>query len=128
MALGSGPYGAGTPPSSESTEPAVALASSRKIDFRTGRYVLDANGNFEEMPDLHQRVGLLIAYGVKEPEILGPTFKAELEAQIRSALKPLTEARPPEAVIKRIEISTAAGNSYCLIAFTNGAVVKVPRA
>lgn len=124
MALGSGPYGPGTPPSDTAK---VALASSRKIDFRTGRYVLDADGNFEEMPDLHQRVGLLIAYGVKEPERIGPSFAAEVAAQIRNALRPLTDTRPPQARIKRIEVSTVPGNSYRLVEFVDGTVVKVPR-
>lgn len=128
MAFGTGPYGAGTPPSSEEVERRTTLASSRKIDFRTGRYVLDADGNFDEMPDLHQRVGLLIAYGVKEPDRIGPSFAAELEAQIRKALRPLTDTKPPEAVIKRIEISMTAGNSYRLVEFVDGTVVKVPRA
>lgn len=128
MTLGTGPYGAGTPPSDEEAEPRTTLVSSRKIDFRTGRYVLDRDGNFEEMPDLHQRVGLLIAYGVKEPDRIGPSFTAELEAQIRRALRPLTETKPPEVVIKRIKISTAPGNSYRLVEFVDGTVVKVPRA
>jgi hypothetical protein len=89
-----------------------------------GRYVLDSDGNYVGMPDLHQRVRLLIAYGVKEPELIGPSFERELAAQVRRALRPLTATRPPQAIIESIDISTVPGNSYRLVKFRDGSIVR----
>lgn len=118
------PFG-GVPGPVVPPEPGVSLPSSRLIDFETGRYELDTDGNYLGMPDLQQRVGLLLAYGVHEPDLVGPSFEAEMEAQIRDALRPLTDGPNPAAKIKLIQVSTAPGNSYRLVEFVDGTVVKV---
>lgn len=122
MAFGTGPYGPGTPPASPYSP---SLVSSRKIDFKLGRYVITAEGNFDGMPDVHQRAVLLLAFGVREPDLMGPSFEAALHASIREALRPLTDSKPPAAVIRRIEVSTSAGTSYRLIEFTDGSRIEV---
>ncbi len=125
MPYGTGPFGVDTlgiaaaEPEAEATG---TIVTSRKIDFATGRYVLDDNGNAESMPDLHQRVGLLLAYGVKEPDLIGDDFAGEMEKQIRAALSVLVAEG---LIIKRVEVSLAPGNSYRLVEFFDGSVVKV---
>jgi YD repeat-containing protein len=127
MAFGLGPYGiatigiAGTspPPSTPTT-----LVSSKQIDGRTNRYVYDSNGNPVGMPDLQQRVQLLIDYGVTMPALIGSDFESATEAQIRNALKPLTD-RPADAVIQSIEVSSDLDTSYVRIVFQDGQVVEV---
>jgi hypothetical protein len=101
----------------------VANVSSRQITL--GAQVLDADGNFASMPDLHQRVMLLVAYGVTEPAVIGNDFAAEMTAQIRNALRPLTDVRPPAAKIERIEVTTAPGASYRLVVFQDGTRIQV---
>lgn len=105
-------------------EPPITTASSRAIDPMTGQYVVNAAGNFEAMPDLHQRVVLLIAYNVRVPRLIGPSFRATIAAEVRRALRPLTHSRPPQAVIKSIAVEPATGGSLIFVTFADGQKVK----
>jgi len=129
------PFGIGAPaggvpfldaqPDEPSEEPPVHPVSSRAIDFATGHYVIDAAGNFESMPDLHQRVALLVSFHARIPRTIGPSFKAMTAAEVRRAIKPLTSARPPAIVIKSIEVETSAGGTQVTLVFADGQKLMV---
>jgi hypothetical protein len=105
MALGSGPFGA--PPFGGSADTAgsdtlAELSSSRKIDAR-GRYVLDADGGFESMDDVAQRVLLAVCFAARDlPKIVSPQAFALGEARIKNALKPLTGGEDPAVKLERV--------------------------
>lgn len=103
-----------------SEEPPVAPVSSRAIDFTTGQYTFDAAGNFAAMPDLHQRIALLIAYHVRVPSLVGPSFGASVVAEVRRALIPLTRSRPPAVVIKDVGVEAGAGGARVTLRFADG--------
>lgn len=120
MTFGVGPYGIGTlgvPSLTPVPEVLADLSSSRKIDGKTKKYVIDGNGGFSHMDDIHQRILLLIAFNVTEPEFLDNSFPHTMEQQIRNALKPLTDGTEPEIGITLIQITTDRDSSDRYVRF-----------
>lgn len=119
--FGVGPYG--LMPFGTVTEPydeqlPTNISSSRRIDFTTGRYELDdASGGFDHMDDVYQRIGLLLAYATPKPGLIGESFEAERELQIREALRPLTHSRPQLIRITSIVTTTSGGSSQTAVRF-----------
>ena len=98
MPFGVGPFGSVyITPSTPTTTYRVA---SRKFDAN-GRLVQRSNGDAEGMNNTIQRALILMAIGAPAPDIIGPDFAAQREADIRRALEPLTDA---ERVLEIVSI------------------------
>jgi len=94
------------------------LPSSRKIDFATKRYVTTTDGGFESMPDVAQRVCLLVAFAVKEPKSITPQNLAATEQSIRAALASMTSGKEPEIEIIAVHAERLrAGTTEQLVEF-----------
>lgn len=104
--LGRSPYGLVY--EAPTTAQPDASSLRRWLDPITGQYVLAADGSFEQMPAIRQRVvlalgtvqgsiGVLADFGKSSPNIMGTRFAAEEEAAVRLALRQLTDV---EAVIR----------------------------
>ncbi len=108
MAFGTGPFGivvfgtGETPPPSQALS---TLSSSRKIDGVTRRYVLNAEGGFEAMGDVAQRVYCLVTQAAgAEPPFIDERASATVEANIRTSLAPLTALPSPQIAIVSIAV------------------------
>ncbi len=110
MSYGTGPFGSPSGASLPAQVP-TALASSRRIDFTTGLYVLDENGGFESMDDTAQRVCLLVAFAEKPSDVITPqTMNAQADA-IRAALAPLTNVRAPAIKLISVVVERSASGT-----------------
>lgn len=92
MTLGTGPFGViamGIEPAATADLVPAKLSSSRKLDFATGRYIVDADGGIEGMDDVGQRVSLVVAYAAQTQQLptnLDARFDGELRSRIRADL------------------------------------------
>lgn len=129
MAFGTTPFGLTSPDSY--TEERGQVTASRSIDIN-GRFVQtnSGKGDFVGWTDIQQRVFILLARFVEEPDRIGPNFGQDLRLQIENALRPLT--RGPNAVVAIDEIRIDDfGSSYTkrTLRFrdlTNGEIRAVP--
>ncbi|MBM61360.1 MAG: hypothetical protein CL484_00245 [Acidobacteria bacterium] len=117
--FGLAPFGISTfglPAAALPGESVSPLGSSRLID-KFGRYVLNSEGGFATMDDLHQRIVLLLAYNFTMPALVGEDFSTTIGKRVRVALAPLIQGREPRMVLKRVEADWAAGSSRVLVTF-----------
>jgi len=109
--FGMGPYGLdsfGVPSVGPTDEPPITLVSSREIDFATGRYSIDSDGNYTGMQNTASRVSLLATIATaRDPKIIDERYRYTCEQNIRAALKPLT-AKPAVIEILSIEVTNQA--------------------
>jgi len=122
MAFGSGPFGVvafGIAPSTISSVTPTELTSSRKVDFATGRYVLDDGGGFEGMDDTAQRVTIVVtAAAGKTPDVIDALLQRRTEAALRDALTPLVA--DGSIIIEAVQVERArAGASTVLVSYFN---------
>jgi hypothetical protein len=112
--FGTGPYGLaslGLPADEPETLAPAKIGNARKIDGKTRRYVVAADGGFEAMDETAQRVLLLVSLAVgKEPPFLTPQGNAEMEQRIRTALAPLLDTRDPDIDLEEVDCSTGPDN------------------
>jgi hypothetical protein len=127
--FGTTPYALPNP--STPSEERGQVTSSRKIDIRR-RFVQtnSGKGDFEGMTDVQQRVLILLARNVVEPDRIGIGFEQELRLQIENALAPLT--RGPRAVAEVLDLRVEDfGGSYTKRTLryrdlTNGQIQTIP--
>ncbi len=94
-----GPYDAlATLPAPATTK----VVAARKIDFGTGRYVFDADGNAVGMDPTAQRVILAVAFAA-QPEV-GVIDDRELEAR-RARIVAALDAMVEEGAIRDVEVT-----------------------
>lgn len=84
------------------------LVTSRKVDHSLRKYVFGADGDYIAMGDTASRVLLFVAFAVKPARTITPTSRSTTEADIRTALLPLTTSRPPAAIIKEVSVTNPA--------------------
>lgn len=113
MGYGSGIYfwPWGNPGLTSEPEAFAPLSSSRKLDFVPGqrglRYITRSDGGFEPMDDIAQRVVLLTAFAVPDQKMITPQESSTFVANVRAALKPLTDG--PEPSIKILDLQSVDG-------------------
>ncbi len=123
MSYGTGPYGAaqfgGVIPTTN-PEGTASLSSSRGYDGITRRYIIAADGGFEPMDDIAQRVLLLIAFGVPAQKIITPQENAGTAAAIRRVLEPLTKgSRPTIRITELVVADKGGGRLFRTLSYTN---------
>lgn len=109
MGFGSGifmwPWG--NPGLTVEPEAFAPLSSSRALVFVPGkrglRYVTRTDGGFDAMDDIAQRVLLLTAYAVPDQKLITPQESNAFVANVRAALKPLTDGPDPSIQILDIQ-------------------------
>jgi hypothetical protein len=100
MAFARGPY------AQFSSLPAPSVTkvhSSRKVDFATKRYVLDADGNPESQPTVQQIVAMIVAFNLPNEPLITPD---DLESRRQTVVSLLSElTAPPAPLVVRLEVS-----------------------
>lgn len=104
MPAGTGPFGLGTPLTASA--PPSGASGSRYINPATRDYEQDPDSlQLKQMPATRQRVLLALmtargsstalrTFGVRIPKKITTTFKAEVQASVRTALLHLTDTEP----------------------------------
>ncbi len=96
---GSVPFGCGTPVSAN-PPPSTKPEGGAFVNYRTGDYGLDAEGEYQRMPVMRQRVMILLStlkdsataqpgVGLRLPQKIDRHFKQGSEQAIREALSPI---------------------------------------
>jgi hypothetical protein len=129
MPAGTGPFGIGTP--AVGVAPPTGAAGSRFIDPRSGDFIQDdTTKQLGQMPAVRQRVLLAIAtlrqsatalplFGIVLPPKITATYRAEVEASIRSSLRQMTDV---EGVLRLDAITIergSGGRSQVTVSFTD---------
>jgi len=103
MAYSTGPYAQFT---SLPAPPRPEIHSSREIDFRYRKYVLDATtGGNGGMRSTAQRVVLLAALSYDEPQFNTAEGRNKIANDIRGALRIMTNKPEPQIVLKKVEVA-----------------------
>jgi len=117
MGFGAGvfPWPWGNPGLTNEPEAFAPLSSSRALAFTPGRrglrYVTRADGGFEAMDDIAQRVLLLTAFGVPDQKIITPQENNAFLANVRASLKILTDGPEPSIQIVELEAIDGGGGT-----------------
>jgi phage baseplate assembly protein W len=129
MPAGSGPFGLGTPATSE--PPPTGPAGSRYLNPATRDFEVDqVTGQFAQMPPVRQRVllalitirgssSVLPSFGVHVPPKMNELFEAQVRNSVASALRQLTDV---EQVIRvdRIDVERGTGGRALItVSYTN---------
>lgn len=97
--FGAAPFGLhpfGLPLEEFAEDTPTILRSSRKVNLVTGKYELDADGNFAGMDDVGQRMVLAIRSAVI-PELQTLSFDQDVQLEVRRVLEPITSGAAPDA-------------------------------
>ena len=107
--FGTGPFG--LPSNDAIAEVDGQFVSSRYLQADgTAKQTDDSTGAFVGMSDAMQRAHILIAYGVRLPEILGTTTEADMRAACENALEPLTGNPNPQVELVRVSYADNGGS------------------
>ena len=107
--FGTGPFG--LPSNDAIAEVDGQFVSSRYLQADgTAKQTDDDTGAFVGMSDAMQRAHILLAYGVRLPEILGTTTERELQAAYENALEPLTQNPNPQVELVRVSYADNGGS------------------
>lgn len=101
--------------------PRPEIHSSRKIDFTTKQYEIDAaTGGFLAMPSVAQRVAMIVSFNVKDSKFVTVPDNEATKDAIISALKILTDSSPQVIKLTSVEVgSDYAGTAYRRIIYTD---------
>lgn len=105
--FGIGPFGLtpfGIPPEQFNATPPTVLVSSRAVNLVEGGYEFDANGNFEGMDDVGQRIVLLVKTAVL-PELQTVGFEEAARAEILRVLDPVIGGTNPDATVTSEDVT-----------------------
>jgi hypothetical protein len=100
--FGAAPFGIPSPPTSANT--ISTLSSSRLVDAKTRRYVVNDEGGFEAMDDVAQRVLMLVAFNVAIPKFVTPRDQQAQRQRILEALSPMTTGPEPQIDKVRVDV------------------------
>ena len=107
--FGTGPFG--LPSNDAIAEVDGQFVSSRYLQADgTAKQTDDSTGAFVGMSDAMQRAHILLAYGVRLPEIIGTTTERELQAACENALEPLTQNPNPQVELVRVSYADNGGS------------------
>lgn len=82
-----------------------AISSSRSIDAY-GRYVLTDEGGFDGMPDVRQRVLLLVSFGAgPNPPFTDDRSRNAVARNVRAALLPLSGGKEPLIEVQAVNVT-----------------------
>lgn len=130
MALGSGPFGYGTPVSA--TEPPTAnTAGVRFLNPQTGDFEQNSDTrNWKQMPRSRQKVLLALKtvrgsssalpeFGIAAPKKMGDQFEAQMRDAVRVALAHLTDVQKVIRIDDIIVEKGAGGRSRTTVVYTD---------
>lgn len=129
MAMGTGPFGLGTPATGE--DPPDGPAGSRYIDPTTRDYAQDPDTKqLKQMPAARQRVLLALmtlvgsssalpTFGVKPPKKMGDTYESQMKNAVRLALRHLTDVEQVIRVDSIVVERGLGGRSRTTVSFTD---------
>jgi hypothetical protein len=91
--------------------------SSRKVDFTTGRYVLDDDGNPAAQPSIQQVVAMIVAFNLPDEPLITPDALEARRQAVVALLSDLTA--PPAPQITRLEVSYTSDDAGKVIGVIN---------